>query len=434
MNEPFQKQLPGGGGVPLHATLSLPLRTEGLFSCMVGELCDDLKSGCLIANRIEEELIRHPRWPADSIYGSEAELCDRFQVGRAVIREAVRVLEVRGVARMRRGPNGGLQVLRPSRTQSVDIAADYFFFLSFNADLIHRARTLLEDVKLRIARVDRDAAGRENLQQIERIALPLFDELIEIAERIAGSGEVTCSGSNIRSSFHRSRAGQIARRLMTECTPQEWLRGTRLGSTFDLCERFRIDRGVLRQAIRILESTGMATSVSGRGHGVISQAPSPASLCRLVSCYFAANGMSAGAAMELFHAISVEAVRRVTELATAEDVARIHQALDKLEHANQDPAKDAVFQIEESQYSILQNPLIDLLLRSTKAFPSWYLVDNNDAILNRAYLLETRKVAVAIASRDGARGAAAQEMKCRHLLAISHAAKTCDWTAQRAVC
>jgi DNA-binding FadR family transcriptional regulator len=347
-----------------------------LFSCMVGELRDDLKSGCLVANSIEEELIRRPSWPADTIYGSEAELCNRFKVGHAVIREAVRVLEVRGVARMRRGPNGGLQVLRPSRIQSVETAADYFFFLGLNADLIGRTRALLDDVKLRIARAERDAAGRELLQQIERIALPLFDELIEVAGRIAISGDAAYSGSNTRPSFHRSRAGQIARRLMTECSPQEWMRGMRLGSTFDLCERFQIDRGVLRQAIRILESAGMATSVTGRGHGVISQAPTPASVCRLISCYFAANGMSADASMELFHAISVEAIRRVTEVATDENVAQIFNALDKLENAGPGRIDDALFQIEESQYSILQNPLVDLLIRSTKAFPSWYLADN----------------------------------------------------------
>ena len=61
-------------------------------------------------------------WPVGSILGSEAELMERNGCSRAVLREAVRLLEHHEVAQMRRGVGGGLMVIEPTihaATQSV---------------------------------------------------------------------------------------------------------------------------------------------------------------------------------------------------------------------------------------------------------------------------------------------------------------------------
>jgi DNA-binding FadR family transcriptional regulator len=159
----------------------------------------------------------------------------------------------------------------------------------------------------------------------------------------------------------------------------------------------------------------MAVSLGGRGYGLITQAPRRASMCRLISCHFAAHGLSASAAMMLFRCMSVEAVAKVAELATAADVARIERALDAVERASSAESTQAIFEVEESQFSILDNPLIDLFLTSTKAFASWETPEVRDAVeQNSVYLTETRKVAAAIARRDVASAAAAQDSKhCR---------------------
>ncbi|MCU1401467.1 MAG: nanR 1 [Acidimicrobiales bacterium] len=52
-------------------------------------------------------------WHVGAALGSEADLMERFEVSRAVLREAVRVLEHHQIARMRRGPGGGLFVTEP---------------------------------------------------------------------------------------------------------------------------------------------------------------------------------------------------------------------------------------------------------------------------------------------------------------------------------
>jgi DNA-binding FadR family transcriptional regulator len=384
------------------------MEAGSLFPYLVGELLSDLKLGCRLAHQIEEDLIRQG-WPAGIIYGTETELTHRFQVGRKIVREAARVLEVRGSARMRPGPKGGLQVLRPSRTQSVEMAAEYIQLLGLAPAKIREARVLLDNVQAEIARSGLKSS--REFQQIEHIALPFFKELMEVTERLPrqSSGAASADRST-RPLFHRSRAGQVARRLMTECTQQQWLESTRLGSTFELCERFRIDRSVLRQAIRILESAGMAVSLSGRGHGLVTRAPRQGPVCRLISCHFAGQGLSANAAMTLFRFISLEAVGRLAELALPRDIARIENALDALANAPTEKVNEAVFEAEESQFATLHNPIIDVFLNSTKAFTSWHISESFTAA-NNVYLAETRKVAAAIARHDRPAAAAAQDLK-----------------------
>ena len=68
----------------------------------------------VVASRIEDEVVARG-WPIGEVLGSETELIERFAVSRAVLREAVRLVEHAGVARMRRGPGGGLVVSEPDR-------------------------------------------------------------------------------------------------------------------------------------------------------------------------------------------------------------------------------------------------------------------------------------------------------------------------------
>jgi DNA-binding FadR family transcriptional regulator len=64
-------------------------------------------------------------WPVGSVFGTEAELLERYRVSRSVLREAVRLLEHHAVAHMRRGPGGGLIVTKPEAQASIDTIALY---------------------------------------------------------------------------------------------------------------------------------------------------------------------------------------------------------------------------------------------------------------------------------------------------------------------
>jgi DNA-binding FadR family transcriptional regulator len=78
----------------------------------------------VVASAIHDDIAARG-WRTGSLFGTEAELLERYQVSRSVLREAVRILEYHSVARMRRGPGGGLFVTEPVHRASVDALALY---------------------------------------------------------------------------------------------------------------------------------------------------------------------------------------------------------------------------------------------------------------------------------------------------------------------
>lgn len=82
-------------GVPA-AAMSSAVDDASLLAEVIDERGGaDEKGACRIARLVEEDLIARG-WPQDASLGSEVELAERYGVGRAVVREAVRILEVRG--------------------------------------------------------------------------------------------------------------------------------------------------------------------------------------------------------------------------------------------------------------------------------------------------------------------------------------------------
>jgi DNA-binding FadR family transcriptional regulator len=76
-----------------------------------------------------EDAVVAAGWPVGQVLGSEGELLQRFGVSRSVFREAVRIVEHTGAARMRRGPGGGLVVTRPNREALVAAFNVWFSFI-----------------------------------------------------------------------------------------------------------------------------------------------------------------------------------------------------------------------------------------------------------------------------------------------------------------
>jgi DNA-binding FadR family transcriptional regulator len=81
---------------------------------------------------------------AGEIFGSERELQARSDVSRAVFREAVRLLEHHHVARMRRGPHGGLVITDPNPAASVEAAVTYLRYQGASAHDLQHVREVIE--------------------------------------------------------------------------------------------------------------------------------------------------------------------------------------------------------------------------------------------------------------------------------------------------
>ncbi len=90
-------------------------------------------------------------WPVDEVLGSETDLLDRYQVSRAVFREAVRLVEHQQVARTRRGPGGGLVITEPTVGAVVDAVVLYLYRVDARLDEIFEARIILEVLACQLA-------------------------------------------------------------------------------------------------------------------------------------------------------------------------------------------------------------------------------------------------------------------------------------------
>ncbi|MEB4208921.1 FadR/GntR family transcriptional regulator [Mycobacterium sp. 94-17] len=83
-------------------------------------------------------------WRVGSVFGTETALLERYRVSRAVLREAVRLLEYHSIAHMRRGPGGGLVVARPAAQASIDTIALYLQYRDPSREDLRCVRDAIE--------------------------------------------------------------------------------------------------------------------------------------------------------------------------------------------------------------------------------------------------------------------------------------------------
>src|SRR3954468_1140948 len=108
------------------------------------------KLAAQVARHIEAEVVRRG-WPVGASLGSEPELRARHGVSRSVLREAVRLVEHHQVARMRRGPNGGLFVVAPDAGPAARAMAIYLEYVGTSVEELVQARRLLEPLAAGLA-------------------------------------------------------------------------------------------------------------------------------------------------------------------------------------------------------------------------------------------------------------------------------------------
>jgi DNA-binding FadR family transcriptional regulator len=132
-------------------------------------------------------------WPVGELLGSEAELLDECEVSRSVLREALRLLELNGVVRTKRGPGGGVYITAPSRTPVVESMAAFLDAGGVSAQQLHDVRSAVEATTVSLAIKNLDGDGEERLRQVlrdeaasERIR-PLTHRLHEVIAELAGN-------------------------------------------------------------------------------------------------------------------------------------------------------------------------------------------------------------------------------------------------------
>jgi DNA-binding FadR family transcriptional regulator len=115
-----------------------------------------------VARSITQTVVAENLQPGDLV-GTEPELIEREGVSRALLREAVRLLEHHQIARMRRGPGGGLYVMAPSANAVTETAAIYLARRGMQLADLAELRTGVEVAISDLAAQRIDSEGTEGL-------------------------------------------------------------------------------------------------------------------------------------------------------------------------------------------------------------------------------------------------------------------------------
>lgn len=136
----------GQRGGPLGTAVG-PRRTEKLSEVLAREIVRDLRN-----------------LPPSTMLPPEASMLEKYRVGRASLREALRLLEVQGLIVIRPGPGGGPMVAQVDSIHYGRISSLYYHMQGATYRHITETRLLIEPV---IARVAAERSEPENMVQLK---------------------------------------------------------------------------------------------------------------------------------------------------------------------------------------------------------------------------------------------------------------------------
>jgi DNA-binding FadR family transcriptional regulator len=163
------------------------------------------KLASVVAGKILHDVIDRG-WPSGEVLASEPELIERYEISRAVLREAVRLLEHQGVARMRRGRGGGLVVTEPTVDSIINVAVLYLHYVGATADEVFETRVILEEIVSELA--------SQRLTE---------DDLVRLREMIDAEATGTVTNKRSMHELLASMTGNVALALLVEILNQVML-------------------------------------------------------------------------------------------------------------------------------------------------------------------------------------------------------------------
>jgi DNA-binding FadR family transcriptional regulator len=151
-----------------------------------------------VARQIVQDMVDRRLQPGD-VLASEAQMLTWYGVGRASLREALRVLEINGFITMKPGPGGGPVVARPTPKNFARMATLFFQFSGATFRELAHARLELEPM---LARMCAERQDPDLIAELKR--------LDETAEADDNSGTWVPATSD----FHRVIANGCGNRIM----------------------------------------------------------------------------------------------------------------------------------------------------------------------------------------------------------------------------
>ena len=408
---------------------------ERIYAASASDAGDVLRLAEVLARRIEDD-IAFGNLPLGDALGSLRELSERYSVGRSVAREAVGLLERRGLGKLRPGPSGGFIFAKPQPEAIGEELANYFRDAGVTLRQLMDAREAVDLMAARLAAVARPlgvelerltavSAANDPLDltssriEIARLArapaLLLFTECLnsltldfarldghpaddhgrhkinaramvralalgdaeaaasvavrshkELAAWLDDRPERLSPMAAIRLSSTETLPAIIARQLATEIAFNAGS-NARLGSEWGLCERFGVSRLTLRQAVRLLQDSGLVDSRRGRGKGLVVRDRRSAGIIRLVLAYLIGTKMDPTAAGTILFQMNGFVPALAASRADSDQRRQLEGALARVEFC--DPLdRYELLGLVHCVSRLADSPIIDLFSRCVAAY------------------------------------------------------------------
>ena len=139
----------------------------------------------LVAREIVNDIVERGLEPGARL-APEAVMLRRYGIGRASLREALRILEVHGLIRIKPGPHGGPVVIRVDSRAYARTNSFYFQLSRATLGQLLEAKIAVEPVLARLAAerlTPESAAGLEAVVEAERLELETSPDVWGLATR-----------------------------------------------------------------------------------------------------------------------------------------------------------------------------------------------------------------------------------------------------------
>jgi DNA-binding FadR family transcriptional regulator len=163
------------------------------------------RTALTIARAIQEEKME----PGTRL-GTESEIRDKFSVSRAVLREALRILELHTIVKGKRGNGGGFRVAPPSPEYTANIVVSFLQHDGFSPHYFYEIWASIQLASSALAAERIDADGKIRLQSLlatEHDASTPEELLAAIRETDLAIGE---TGKNVPLALFAQVLGQLA--------------------------------------------------------------------------------------------------------------------------------------------------------------------------------------------------------------------------------
>jgi DNA-binding FadR family transcriptional regulator len=145
----------------------------------------------------------------------------------------------------------------------------------------------------------------------------------------------------MRNGYARRSAERVARDIELDIIEEKLVAGDSLGSESELMERFGVSRGVVREAVCLVEHHMLAETRRGAGGGLIVAEPNVSVITEIASLYLARNSVSVSDLFETRVLLETKALEGVVATLDQQKIDLLRQEASRTVSPTDDLAQEA---------------------------------------------------------------------------------------------